>query len=250
MKKVNIDVLPVFIGYDSREPEAYEVCKHSLLKHSSIALHIQKLDERMLRYMGVYKRKWYAEGNQKYDVTDGKPFSTEFSFTRFLVPAMCQYEGYAVFMDCDQLMMVDIEKLIHEIDPKKAVQVCKQAQNITSDVKMDGQKQEKTYRKNWSAFMVYNCGHPSARNLTVEAVNNEPGAWLHGFGWCPDSDIGKLDNRWNWIAGTTSGEPYNVHYTSGGPWFPHMRYGTEPYFDDWRKAAREIGVWKQLENAA
>ena len=39
--------LHFFIGYDSKEDIAYRVCKHSLLKHSSIDINITslKLDE-------------------------------------------------------------------------------------------------------------------------------------------------------------------------------------------------------------
>lgn len=245
------EVLPVFIGYDSREPEAYEVARASILKHATIAVHIQKLDERALRFAGLYRRRWTSiDGRQKVDSGDGKPFSTEFSFTRFLVPALCQWQGYALFMDCDQLFMTDIAQLLEEINPKTAIQVCKQEYHATADIKMDGQVQQTYFRKLWSAFMLFNCGHPSAKLLTVDSVNNEPGSWLHGFGWCPDNEIGSLRNQWNWIDGTTEGKPLNVHYTLGGPWFPHLRNADQPYFEEWRQEARRIGVLRKIGAAA
>lgn len=240
------DVLNVFIGYDSREPEAYDVARASILKYARVAVNIQKLDERALRHAGLYNRTWQADGCQKVDKIDGKPFSTEFSFTRFLVPALMQWEGWALFMDCDQLFKTDIAGMLHEMNPDRAVQVCKQDYKPTEGLKMDGQKQERYFRKNWSSVMLFNCNHPSNRWLTPDVVNKEPGSWLHGFGWLRDGDIGELDPAWNWIAGTTKGDPKNVHYTLGGPWFPHMRDLAEPYFEDWRKMAREIGVWKDM----
>jgi hypothetical protein len=246
MKKVPVDVLPVFIGYDSREPEAYEVAKASILKHATMPVHIQKLNERALRHSTLYRRTWHAEGNQKVDDIDGKPFSTEFSFSRFLVPALCQWEGWAVFMDCDQLFKADIAKLLHEADPKKAIQVCKQRYIPNDGLKMDGMRQEKYFRKNWSSFMLWNCAHATNRMLTTDAVNCEPGSWLHGLGWCPDDEIGDLNHGWNWIDGTSKVEPLNVHYTLGGPWFPHMRDSNAPYFEDWRNMAKEIGIWRHM----
>lgn len=205
-------------------------------------VHIQPLKERALRHAGLFYRPWRTEGSQKIDVNDGKPFSTEFSFTRFLVPALCQWEGWALFLDCDWLFMADIADLLKELDDTKAVMVCQQEYRPTAETKMDGQRQEKYWRKNWSSFVAFNCSHPTNRMLTVSAVNEEPGSWLHGFGWVPDKEIGLLDPRWNWIEGTTAGKPLGVHYTLGGPWFPHMQ--DVAFAEEWRREAKRIGVWR------
>ena len=239
-------MLNVFVGYDSREPEAYEVLRHSILKPATMPVNIQKLDQRALHHAGLYRRTWRAEGNQKIDNIDNKPFSTEFSFSRFLVPALMQWEGWALFLDSDQFFMTDIAELLHEMNSSKAVQVCKQNYDPVEGLKMDGQKQEKYFRKNWSSVMLFNCGHPANKLLTPNVVNGEPGSWLHGFGWLGDDDIGELNDGWNWINKTTKVEPKNVHYTEGGAWFPHMRNLDEPYFEEWRQAAKEIGVWRSM----
>ena len=240
------EVFNVFIGYDSREPEAYDVLRASILKHATMAVNIQKLDQRALHHAGLYRRTWRAEGNQKIDNVDNKPFSTEFSFSRFLVPALMQWEGWGLFIDCDQLFVSDIAEMLHEMDPKKAVHVCQQRYEAVDGLKMDGMRQEKYFRKNWSSVMLFNCGHPSNKLLTPEVVNCEPGSWLHGFGWLPDGDIGDLNHGWNWIDGTTKVEPKNIHYTLGGPWFPHMRNMNAPYFEEWRKTCKSIGLWNQM----
>lgn len=240
------DILSVFIGFDSREPEAFDVLKASILKHATMPVNVVRLDERALRHAGLYTRTWQADGCQKIDTIDGKPFSTEFSFTRFLVPALMQWEGWGLFIDCDQLFLTDIAEMLHEFDPSKAVQVCQQNYQPTEGLKMDGQRQERYFRKNWSSVMLFNCGHASNKLLTPKVVSEETGSWLHGFGWLPDGDIGGLDHGWNWIDKTTKGEAKNVHYTLGGPWFPHMRDLAEPYFEDWRRAAKEIGVWRHM----
>lgn len=248
---MQVNAFPVFIGFDSREPEAYEVAKHSILKYASVPVHIQQLNEHALRSIGLYRREYTMTDGQKIDAIDGRPFSTEFSFTRFLVPAICQWQGSALFMDCDQLFRTDIAKLISEIDQSYAVQVCRQVYEPKDTVKMDNQIQQKYSRKNWSSVMVFNNAHMATKQLTTDAVNMEPGSWLHQFNWCRDIDIGGLDHRWNWIDGTTEGEPLNVHYTMGGPWFEYMRWSNAPYFNEWREAAKEIGLWPyKIEQAA
>ncbi len=242
MVKPTIDVFPVYIGWDSRETEAAEVTRSSLIKHASIPIYVQFLKERMLRHNGLYHRKWYTDGEQKIDKGDGKPFSTEFSFDRFLIPALQQWSGWALFVDCDFLFKADLARLVEELDDRFAVMVAKQDYKPKQQVKMDGQLQQKYFRKNWSSFMAINCSHPSNLLLTVEAVNEEPGSWLHGLGWVPDNEIGAIDPRWNFIDGTTEGQPLAIHYTMGGPWFRHMR--NCPMADEWISEATRIGVWE------
>ena len=78
--------LKVFIGWDSREDIAYEVAKHSILKHNpNIEVYPLKLYE--LKEKGIYTRE------------DDKKGSTEFTISRFLVPFLSGYKGYSLFMD-------------------------------------------------------------------------------------------------------------------------------------------------------
>ena len=77
----------------------------------------------MLRYIGLYDRDFTEKDGVKYDVIDGKPFSTDFSFTRFLVPAMTQYQGWALFCDSDMLYRADLRELINMADDRYACMV-------------------------------------------------------------------------------------------------------------------------------
>ena len=47
--------------------------------------------------------------------------STEFTFSRFLIPHLNDYKGWAVFCDCDFLWLDDIKKLYEQRDNKYAV---------------------------------------------------------------------------------------------------------------------------------
>lgn len=232
------DVLSIYIGYDQREEEAWNVCRQSLERRASTALHIVKLEERALRFNGWYDRPWRVENGQKIDARDEKPFSTDFSFTRFLVPALALHQGWALFCDCDFLFTADVEVLFGLADPKYAVQVVKHQHDPSETVKMDGVRQTKYHRKNWSSLILWNCEHPSNRLLTTQAINHEPGQWLHAFGWLRDEEIGDLPLTWNWLSGVNEpldGEkvPNAIHYTLGGPWFENWRH--VPYADLWMK---------------
>ena len=203
--------LHFFIGYDSKEDIAYRVCKHSLLKRSSIDVSVVslKLDELIAK--NLYTRNVDPLA------------STQFTYSRFLVPKLMNYQGWAVFCDCDFIFLGDVSNLLNNLDESKAAYCVQHDYTPKEKHKMDGQKQTIYPRKNWSSFILYNCSHPSTMNLTVEKVNNETGAYLHQFKWCKDDEIGSLDERWNWLEGWTSGhnnkKPYAVHYTRGGPWF-------------------------------
>ena len=233
---VTNDPFPVYIGYDSREDDAYTVCRRSLVKQSSIPLYIVKLNRWALAWPGregIFTRGWRMEGPQRVDLIDGKPFSTEFSFTRFLVPLLQQYEDWALFQDCDFLWRADVAELLALADPKYAVMCVRHDHRPHESMKMDGQIQTTYFRKNWSSLVLWNCGHPSNRQLTRQTVNNEPGSWLHGFQWLREDEIGALPVAFNWLEGWSSPEidPAAVHFTRGVPSMPG--YENCQYADEW-----------------
>ena len=200
-----------FIGYDSREDIAYRVCKQSLLKYASIDLNIIALKLYELIAKGFYKRPIDPLA------------STEFTYSRFLIPSLMDFKGWAVFCDCDFLFMEDVSKLFSNLSDDKAVYCVQHDYKPKEKHKMDGQQPTIYPRKNWSSFIVFNCAHLSNKTLDVELVNKETGSFLHQFKWLKDNEIGSLDERWNWLEGWTShhnkNNPYAVHYTRGGPWF-------------------------------
>lgn len=217
--------LRVFIGFDGREKVAYEVLKHSIEKNTHSDVKIIPLYHRELRKQGFFQRPWVTEaltGNQ-IDLMDGRPFSTEFSHTRFLIPELMKFKGWALFMDCDMIFMngVDVKEIFELADERYAVMCVKHRQDVKKSTKMDGVPQSAYYRKNWSSFMLINCGHEKNRVLKKETVNTATGGWLHGFSWLDDHNIGALPDYYNWIEGCSRGmeRPRVVHYTEGGPWF-------------------------------
>lgn len=223
------------IGYDYRERDAYIACRSSLLRHSSIPLFINRLDIHALKDAGLYQRPYYVKDRQMVDQRDGRPFSTEFAFSRFMVPALAQYDGWSLFCDCDFLFTDDIAKLLPLLDPRYAVMAVKHNHIPAETVKMDGVSQGSYPRKNWSSFVFWNNAHPSNRILNLETVNAQSGKWLHGFEWLSDDEIGSLPHEWNWLAGIDPiGDevPSAIHFTLGTPDLPG--YENTPYADLWR----------------
>jgi len=226
-REIGLKMLTVYIGWDSREPIAADVCRHSILEHTSIPVNIVMLKQDELRDTGLYWR----------DVD--KLASTEFTFTRFLVPELNNFEDTAIFMDSDMVLTTDIAELIEDVDPNKAVSCVQHDYTPPEGVKMDGQQQLAYPRKNWSSMVVWNCAHTDNKKVTKELVNNPEitGAYLHRFSWLSDRDIGLLGPQWNWLVGWyvegRDGSPSLLHYTEGGPWFPNHTHCA--YADVWNK---------------
>ena len=89
----------VYIGYDPKEHTAYEVLKFTIERIAVENVRVVPIKRDVVERMGMYTRTYDTVDGQNIDTIDGKPFSSEFSFTRFLVPAMNMYEGWALYMD-------------------------------------------------------------------------------------------------------------------------------------------------------
>lgn len=209
--------MEIYIGYDSREDLAYQVCKHSIKSQSSRAnVHPLKLKE--LIEKNIYQR------------SEDKLGSTEFTFSRFLVPILNKYEGWALFCDCDVIFLKPLEELFALADDQFALMCVKHDYTPKEGLKMDGKVQSLYPRKNWSSVVLWNCSHPSNRKITLDLINNPgtTGKFLHRFSWLDDNEIGSLPHEWNWLVDwyhePQDGIPKAIHYTEGGPWFEEYRF--------------------------
>ena len=217
--------MKVFVGYDTREDIAYQVCKHSIISKQPEAK-VRPLKQQELRDAG-----WYTRGIDKLA-------STEFTFTRFLIPELCNFKGWALFMDCDMILKTDIKELFDQADDRYAVMCVQHDYSPSATTKMDGQTQTIYPRKNSSSVMLFNCGHKGNEKLTQDLVNNPEvtGAYLHRFSWLKDKEVGELSPEWNWLVGhynePEDGTPKLIHYTEGGPWFENYR--NCDYHQDWK----------------
>ena len=223
--------IKVFIGWDSREDIAFQVAKHSIQKHNpDVKVYPLKLPT--LQELGIYTRGVDAKA------------STEFTFSRFFVPMLTGYKGWALFIDCDFLCMTDISELFKQANDNYAVMVAKHDYAPKNTTKMDGKAQTVYPRKNWSSCMLWNCEHPSNKLLDLNALNTNDGLWHHRFVWLADHEIGEISHEWNWLTdwytAPEDGQPKMLHYTEGGPWFEDLQ--DVPYAQEWRDAKKQYDL--------
>jgi lipopolysaccharide biosynthesis glycosyltransferase len=221
----------VWIGFDPREADAFAVARSSTQLWNPY-LPVRGLVLSDLQRRGLYSRPMEVRDGRLWDVISEAPMSTEFAISRFLVPHLAQ-KGWALFMDSDVLVRVNLARLFEQADGSKAVMCVKHHHEPPEGEKMDGQTQTRYARKNWSSVMLFNCDHKANEALTVGMVNKVPGRELHRFYWLEDDLIGELDPEWNYLVGHTeiNSEPHIVHFTEG---IPRMRgYETQPYAEEW-----------------
>ena len=203
-------MIRVFIGYDAREAVAFSVLAYSIQARASEPVMIAPLMLSQLKAVLTRERHPLQ--------------STDFSFSRFLVPYLSDYAGWSVFMDCDMLMLDDIAALYRLRDERYAVMVVKHDHVPKETVKFLGEPQSKYEKKNWSSVILFN--NSRCRALTPEYVNSASGLELHQFKWLGDDGlIGALPDRWNHLVGysTPRRDAALVHYTEGGPYFDAYR---------------------------
>lgn len=197
----------VYIGWDIREVLAYKVAKYSLAKFTKQYWE-KPLIQDDLRKQGYY---WREKDERA---------STDFSLTRFLVPYMNRYKGWALFADCDVIFLSDVKELFDGADPKYALYCVKHDYTPKEGNKMFIQTNSVYPKKNWSSVMLFNCAHPSNKALNLLTVNEESPSYLHQMKWLKEEEIGSLDKEWNFLVGEYEDPPSLpkiAHLTLGTP---------------------------------
>ena len=229
MKEIN-----VYIGYDSRQDRppkynkvinpCYQVCKSSIIKNSNdvnvIPLKLNELIDE-----GIYYREVDPLA------------STEFTYSRFLVPYLNDFKGIAIFCDSDFLWQCDINDLLEYYNHNNSVMCVQHDYTPKTDTKMDGVVQTSYPRKNWSSLMMFNCEHKDIRNLSVENINTKEAKYLHRMKWT--DKIGEIPMTYNWLEGDypNNMHPKVIHFTNGGPW--HETWDGD-YKENWLKVYNEL----------
>jgi len=81
-------VFKIFIGYDERQAVSYTTLQHSILETASGPVSVTPL---ILSTLPITRRGL-----------------TPFTFSRFLVPWLCNYQGHALFLDADMFLVLAI----------------------------------------------------------------------------------------------------------------------------------------------
>jgi len=227
MNYLDNDMPKCFIGYDRAESAAFYTLCHSIWRRASRPVHIIPIMLSELK--GLMWR-------------DRDPMqSNDFSFSRFLVPYLCNYEGKALFIDADMMVVDDINNLFDLFDDSYSVQCVKHNHVPIEEVKYLGNVQTKYNKKNWSSVLLFNNSKCSA--LTPEYINTASGLDLHQFKWLDsDSEIGDLPLRWNFLVSYYHDLPIEeislLHWTEGGAYFND--YKNCPYADIWQDEYKDM----------
>ena len=211
--------IPIFIGYDPREAVAYHVCANSIIRHASQPVAIIPLALNLFQD--------YTETH-----TDG---SNQFIYSRFLVPHLMGFKGWAIFIDGDMIVRGDIVELWNLRESDKDVMVVKHDYKTRMTEKYLGAKNEDYPRKNWSSVILWNCSNHPIQRLTPAFIEKSTGAELHRFSWIDDDRIGELPPEWNWLPDEYGSNPDAklLHYTLGTPCF--HEFATTNMADEWHR---------------
>lgn len=124
---------------------------------------------------------------------------TEFTYSRFLVPYLCGYEGKALFLDADMVVTADIAELFATDLSHHQVLVNKQQAEFE-----------------WASAMLFDCSACMA--LTPEYIDDKRNA-LFDFKWAEHGAVGAFAPEWNHAVGYAaprSGVKL-YHFTKGIP---------------------------------
>ena len=205
----------VFIGWDPAQQEAAEVCKYTLMKHSTIPLQV-----------GFIRLKDMLE--QKLIWSEDTEATTETTLTRFLVPHLSQYQGWSLYVDPDFVFLGDVREIFQSMEARYACSVVKLQYKPTQDTRLDGRPQAHYPRKCWSSMILYNCSHGKCKSLTPEFINQSKPNFLHRFDWLAGNEISGMNPEWQVIPGHADSALKDkdiraLHFTEGGPWHPDCR---------------------------
>lgn len=212
-------MIRIFIGYDPREAVAYHVCVNSIIRHAKAPVAITPL---ALNTLHDYQET-HADG------------SNQFIYSRFLLPHLTDYSGWALFIDGDMVLRQDIGALWALRDESKAVMCVQHDYKTSAHGKYLGSKNQDYPRKNWSSVVLWNCGHPANRVVTPGFVESGTGAQLHRFTWLSDDQIGSLPKVWNWLPQEFGPNPDAslLHWTLGTPCF--HEYADDAMASEWHR---------------
>ncbi len=209
-------MIPIFCGYDPREAICYHAFCNSVITRTKEPVSFTPI-----------------QGGLR----DG---SNAFTYPRFHVPFLMDYEGWALYADGDMVCLADIAELWTKRDAHYAVQVVKHDYKTKAVKKYLDCPNEDYPRKNWSSLILWNCSHDAHKILTPERVRQSTGQFLHRFQWVADSQIGELPIAWNWLDLEYDYNPAAklVHFTLGAPCFE--KYRNSPHSTFWHDEKEKL----------
>ena len=189
----------IFVGYDPRQAVSYNVLHHSIMLAARSPVSITPL---VLETLPVLRSGL-----------------TPFTYARFIPPWLCGFQGWALFLDSDELVLDDVADLFELADERYAMMVVKSSM-----------------RFEWTSVALFNC----AKCLMLTPRFIEETKRLLTLDWLPEEEIGELPAEWNHLVGYDKprADAKLVHFTQGVPCFPEVK-GCE-YAKEWHQVFRSM----------
>jgi len=203
----------IFIGYDEAQRGSWHCLTHSIMEKSSLPV----------QFIPLYYKTVPGYGRE---VKEGY---TQFSYLRYYIPSMCNFEGWALYQDSDQFWRSDIAELWKLRDDKYDLMCHKSGMNQKT---IRGDHMKMYAKANYHSVSLWNC--EKLKHLTPTFINKASREYLRDMNWTTDEKTGVFGAEFNHLV-----DVYNpndnakvIHFTIGGPW--HPGFAKAPYSDEWR----------------
>ena len=192
----------VFIGFDPRQPLAYNVCRSSIERRTP-DVEIKPL---ILKNLPMTRKGL-----------------TDFTYSRYLVPWLCGYKGYGLFLDSDMIVLSNLNELVPYMEDIAVVKHPK-------------------LKFEWTSMILFN--NEKCKILTPLYVESKQPQTLE---WA--SQIGELSSEWNHCVGYDKPRTNAkiVHFTQGIPYWletKNCEYSKE-WFEEYNYMTHTVS-WIEL----
>lgn len=208
-KKLNFAPIRVFVGSTPYQDLVVKVLNWSIKKHTKYPFEIHPLHEYEINF-SMPKDKENLPG-------------TPFSFQRFTIPEICNYQGRAIYMDSDQIATDDLGKLFYRPMGKNSYQYCKT------------EKQGKIMQR--ASVLLLDCSQLDWKiGDIINDLDNGKYTYKELMTKCPIAKHQKaLPNKWNDLDRYEQSKTGIIHYTdkSTQPWLNtnHKNICSDIWFD-------------------
>jgi hypothetical protein len=194
----------VYIGHDSRQPLSYNCMRYSVESNASSPISVNGL---FLHQLPITRQK-----------------ATEFTFSRFLVPWLMDFEGFGLFCDEDMVVTGDVWELFS---------YCSKIDGEWDVAMMTNQPPFE-----WPSVMMFN--NRNLKHITPEYVEDEKNRFFD-FAWTTKERVADLPEEWNHGCGMMPPKEAKLyHFSQGIPYWTECRglHEDEKWFEAMQNMTR------------
>jgi lipopolysaccharide biosynthesis glycosyltransferase len=220
-------MIRIVIGTEANQYIPQKVLEYSIRSHTSENLDIRSLQQNQKRVGG-----------------------TKFGFVRFHVPSIFNYEGKAIYLDADQIVLANLQELVDALDDRYSLA-------LVSDL-IGNFGDKPVPKRNETSVMVLNCNKLKSWNpdilfknvvandaiLEAGQIHYRDFMWLK---WMDEREIQMLDSVWNHFN-ILRQDSKLVHFShvASQPWKNPQHLLTD-FWSEWLVKTLNSGYLKRIE---